>query len=395
MPDLDSDRPLERTANRAVVLTALMTSGTTTRVSLADHTGLSRPTVNSIVSELADEGLVEEVGSAAGQAGRAAVLYRLASDARTVIGIDLGGSKTLAAVADLSGTVRALRSVPTQPDLPGIVDRLADLCRRLMQEAGLSPDSLTAVSLGTPGVPHPVTQRMQYAANIPELAHLDLRHDLSAALGLPVALDNDVNMAILGERWKGTAQRAEDAVFIAIGTGLGMGIVAGGRLQRGHSGAAGEVGFLPLVGDPFDGTPSQFGPIEELVTSHGIRTLYESIRHAHGEGPLEDVPAIFEAARRGSPAAMRAIDEPARQLALVISAVHAVLDPERVVLGGGIGSNPLMLTLLRRHLDRLSRKPPLVEASALDGRAAVYGALAVSLSSAQRSVGIEPDFITV
>lgn len=393
MANNDLRPSLERAANRQRILSALLRAGTTTRVEMAERTGLSRPTVNAIVAELVDEGLVAAAGNSTGGTGRAAVMYHAVPTARTVVGIDLGGTKIVAGVADVTGALIGTKTIPARTDEPGIAQRIDQLCRQLMQETGLSIESLASVSIGAPGVPHPVTHRMQFASYIPELGEIDLRYELSELLGLPVTLDNDVNMAMVGERWKGRAQHARNAVFIVVGSGIGMGIIAGGRLQRGFSGAAGEIGFLPIAWDPFDGRPRTIGGVEDQISSIGILRSYERFRAEDGGEALSDARAVFAAAAAGEPSALRAVDHAAKQLALVVSAVQAVLDPERVIFGGSIGTNELMVTLLRQYLDRLGRRPPVVETSALGDQATLLGAIAVSLQHAQLSVGIDPEFV--
>ncbi|GII23466.1 sugar kinase [Planosporangium mesophilum] len=357
-----------------------------TRVHVAQRTGLSKPTVNSIVADLRASGLVTELGSVSGTPGRSAALYRIEPTARVVIGVDLGGTNVRAGVADLLGSIRAERQIETAGPVGTLVPRLADLCRRIVQEADLGWESVAAIAIGTPGVPDPVTGLMDLAANIPELAEVNLRQELGRTLGVDIMLDNDVNMAIMGERWRGLAQTSRDSVFIAIGTGIGMGIFAGGGMQRGHAGAAGEIGYLPLGADPFDPAVQRSGPVEEVVSLRGIMATYDRLRHEYGQPELETVADIFAAAERGEPAALKCVDSTARCLALVVGAVHAVLDPERVILGGGIGSNRLLLNHLRAHLARLARRPPVVDISALGSRAALVGAIAVALEEAKSRI---------
>jgi predicted NBD/HSP70 family sugar kinase len=383
----EHDRPPpQRLTNSRAVLEELLRGDSVTRVQLAQRTRLSKPTVNSIVADLGSSGLVTELGSVSGTSGRSAALYRIVPTARVVIGIDLGGTKVLAGVADLLGGIRAERQIDTAGPTGSLIPRLAELCRRIVREADLGWESVAAIAIGTPGVPDPTTGLMDLAANAPELAIVDLVQELQRELAVEVTLDNDVNMAIMGEQWRGLAQTSRNAVFIAIGSGLGMGILAGGAVQRGYTGAAGEIGYLPLGADPFDPAVQHLGPVEEVVSRRGIMATYERVRHERGEPALETVAEVFGAAERGRPAALECVDFTARWLALVISAVHAVLDPERVILGGGIGSNRLLLNRLRAHLDGLGRRPPVVDISAFGSRAALLGAIAVALDKAKSEI---------
>ena len=378
----DLERPLKRVMNRRAVLQEVLDAGTTTRVALATRTGLSRPTVNAIMADLEREGLVAEVGSAA-SSGRAAALFRIAAQARTVVGIDLGSAVIRASVADLTGRVVAARDVPTRGESQ-LVDRIVGVVRQLLDEAAVPQGSLASIAVGVPGAPNLITGRIEYAFSVPELAEIDLRYQLSNQFGVPVTLDNDVNMAIIGERWRGRAQHAQNAVYIAVGNGLGVGILAGGHLQRGHSGLSGEVDAVPVQRLPQHAALPAFS-LERAVTSRGIAEAYAP--HAGEEG---DLRAIFAEAAAGSPRAIRAVDQSAWYLAEIIATLQAVLDPERVIMGGGIGSHPILLQLLSAHLDRLPRRPPLVEATALEGRASLVGAIAVALADAREGIGLDP-----
>jgi predicted NBD/HSP70 family sugar kinase len=380
------DRSLQRLTNSRAVVEELLRGGSMTRVQLAQQTNLSKPTVYSLVSELMESGLVTELGTLSGTLGRSAALYRIEPTARVVIGVDLGGTKVLAGVADLLGSIRAERQIDTAGPSGTLIPRLVELCRRIVREADLGWGSVAAVAIGTPGVPDPATGLMDLAANAPELAEVDLVGELRRSLGVEVVLDNDVNMAIMGEQWRGSAQQSRDAVFIAIGSGIGMGVLAGGEMQRGYTGAAGEIGYLPIGADPFDPEVQRLGPVEEVISRRGIMATYDRLRERDQEPACDTVAAIFAAAEQGQAAALECVDSTARWLALVVVAIHAVLDPERVIVGGGIGSNHLLLNHLRAHLDKVGRRPPVVDISALGSRAALIGAIAVALQVAKNDL---------
>jgi glucokinase len=370
----DASRP--RSPTERAVMEQFLAGLTVTRSQLANATGLSKPTVHGVVASLEAELVVEQVGKTAGSVGRSAALYRVNPLARAAIGVDLGGTKILAAISDVSGAIRAERRIPTgvNPTGKDLVARLGDLCRALADQADLPWSTVGAIAVGSPGVTDPVTGHIDLAANIPALADTDLRHELSAELGKPILLENDVNLAVIGERWKGLAQRSDDVVFINLGTGLGMGILARGEVWRGSSGSAGEIGFLPLGADLFDPSVHELGPLEEVLSARGVAAIYERRRAETSEGPLPSPREIFRAALSNT-AARQTVEEIGRYLTLAIAAVQAVLDPERVIIGGGIGANPLLLKEVRDRLERLPRRPISVDISALGERAALVGAL--------------------
>jgi glucokinase len=270
-----------------------------------------------------------------------------------VLGVDLGATNLRVAVGEPSGAIaaRATEPVPASGEL--LAQRVAALARRL---AGGEP--IAGAAVGVPGVPGVPGGRGfgSMIAGAAGLAGAPLRELLGAALGLPVALENDCNLAALGEqRRRGVA----DLAFIAVGTGVGMGIVSGGRLLRGATGGAGELGHLPLGGPAV--VDGGLGPLEAIAGGAGLA--------ARWSGPA---PAVFAAAARGDERARRLLDDQARALAAGVRAVQALLDPALVVLGGGIGSRPDVLERVRAAL---GPSGPPIEPSVLGEDAGLVGAL--------------------
>jgi glucokinase len=193
-------------------------------------------------------------------------------------------------------------------------------------------------------------------------------------------------MAALGEQRTGSGHEYRDFVFVAVGTGIGMGIVVNGNLCRGARGAAGEISYLPLGTDPFDPANQIRGALEEAVAGATIARRYEE-----ATGERVSVPVVFERAGAGDEHALAAIDDEAKHIALAVAAVGAVLDPEAVVLGGGVGSRTELLEPVRRWLGRLGAHAPIVKTSLLGHRAALIGAIA---AARHELTGGEPRRIT-
>ena len=383
-----SSHSLARQMNRQLVMEVIVREGPISRVDVAEATGLSKPTVSSIVAELVDEGWIADAGVRTGSVGRAATLFVLDGRSGYAIGVDLGGTKTRAAIADLNGELLAELVEPTDPaGGVAVVEQIAALCRRLADEAGADGLSrVRAVAVGSPGVLDPVTGGMDLAFNIPTFGDVHLRDELTARLGLPVIVENDVNMAAIGEQWRGLAAGRRDFAFVAVGTGLGMGIVVDGELRRGHRGAAGEIAYLPIGADPFDPDNQRKGPLEEAVAGAAIVRRYGEQAAQDGAPALETVPDVFAAAERGEQPATKVVEQVARDLALGIVAVVAVLDSELIVLGGGIGSTPLFARHVEVALASATSLVPEVAVSALGHRASLVGAVAVGLRAAHEGL---------
>lgn len=293
-------------------------------------------------------------------------ILAIEDDQRLLVGIDVGGTKTHVAVADAGGAV--------------LVDHL--LANDARRGAALVDDVVTSIADLLPtgalvgafgiGVAGAVDGRAGTIDLAPNLDGLDIA-SFTVALQdrwhAPVAVDNDVNAAALGERAFGHAVGVDDFVFVAVGTGIGMGVVSGGRLLRGTRQAAGEIGYLPIGADPYDPAHHVHGPLEEVVSGPAIAASY---RRRAGEAITSH--EVF--ARLGvDPTADGVLDTVTEHLALALVSVRAVLDPELVVLGGGVGSRPEVRERLTPWLDRLGAADLSVRTSQLGAAATVRGAV--------------------
>src|SRR4051794_20231647 len=253
------------------VIEAMLQRGPVSRAELARMTQLSKQTISEVARALEDSGWIGVSGQVQGAVGRSAVTYELREDAAVVLGIDLGGTKLHAALANLVGTVLAEAVEPT--DARGgthVVAQIGAMAKRLLKEASRRGQTLSAAAMGCPGVVDPRTGAIEIAPNIPGLNEMDVVAALERRLGCPTRIENDVNLAAKGEQWQGSCRDVQPFVLVALGTGIGMGIVADGRLVRGARGAAGEIAYLPLGADAFDSRLYRYGTFETAVASRAI-----------------------------------------------------------------------------------------------------------------------------
>jgi glucokinase len=298
-----------------------------------------------------------------------------------VVGVDLGGSYVRALLADGDGREVVTVSCPTPRDgAAGVVGAIVALCRRSAESGGIAWERVASLGIGVPGVADHESGTLHLAPNLPPLDGVDLVGAVGAELAISVTADNDVNVATLAEHRHGRGVGSDDFAFIAVGTGVGMGIVAGGRLQRGSSGAAGEIAMLPIGGDPFDPANHVRGTLEEAAAGIGVARRYAE-RVGAGASPTDPID-LFAAAAAGDADAAAALDHQARSLALAVVAIHSVLDPALVVFGGGLGSRPDLLDSVRERVGRLSRRAIRVEPSILGERAGVVGAVELARDAA-------------
>ena len=251
---LSAARPaLIRAMNEQLLLEHIRTAGPYSRAELARVSGLSKPTVSLALANLERAGLVRLAGQRTGVPGRSALLYEVRPEAGFVLGLDIGLRYLRGAVADLAGEVRARLSVAvTATSVPGRVAELVRLADDLCARAGIARASVTQTVIGSPGVYDPQRNLMALTGGLPGWDRPEALTSLRDAFGPALAIENDVDAAALAERALGHGRDADTFAFVHIGTGIGMGLVLGGRLHRGVHGVAGEIAFMPLG----DGVPA-------------------------------------------------------------------------------------------------------------------------------------------
>lgn len=379
--------------NRSAILELLREQGPLSRARLAEILHLSPATVTRIISELIEENLVLETGTSDSTGGRRPTLLEFNCAANAIIGIDMGGTHIVGALADLGGNILQKASLPSfsAEDRKDGLEQLIKVIEELLSNPRLKEQELRGIGIGAPSITLHREGIVVWAASL-GWRDLPLKKILEERFRVPVFVENDVNLAALGERWYGTGKGVHNLVCISIGTGIGAGIVIGGKLYRGHSEAAGEVGYLvpdiSYLGKRYE----HFGCIETLSAGPGIvrralaaveRDGDTTLRELAG-GDLRTLTAemVFEAARRGDSLAQGVVDETVDYLSIIVANVAAILNPELIVLGGGIArSADLLIEPIRQRVEGVVPVMPLIKASELGENAAVMGAIAMVLHS--------------
>ena len=369
-----------RRASLRMVLREVVRAGAISRAELSRRTGLSKQTTSDIVRDLLEEDWLREMGQERGAVGRSATNYELNAQRCFVWGGDLGGTSLRIAIADLTGAVVAeAREATDRNGREAVVAQIARLIERLAAERGVTLAEIACGAIGVPGAFDRQRRRLEFASNVPGLDGVDLEAVLGSRLGMTVFVENDVTLAAYGELSRGSDWPSGTFAFLAMGTGIGLGLVSGGEIVRGARGAAGEVAWLPLGGDPFDSRNFHAGTLETAISSAAILERYRVL----GGAAEASVIDLFAAYNDGEAAARRILDEVARTLAMVIVAIRALLDPEVVVFGGSIGVRDELITLVREQLARCMADPIPVEASRLGAKAAEVGAIAMAVNHVQ------------
>jgi predicted NBD/HSP70 family sugar kinase len=377
-----------RVMNERAVFERIRVLGPVSRPQLAEATGLSKPTISLALADLERCGLVRHVGQRTGNSGRAALLYEMRPEAGWVVGVDVGRSWLRVALANLAGEVVLRRQERSQSrDAKKLVAQIGAAVSALAVEAELTPEDVTYTVIGSPGVVDERSGAMRLAANLSGWNGPGVLEALRERLGPSLAVENDINLAALGEQAHGVGKGVANFVFISIGTGIGMGIVIDGQLHRGARGAAGEIGFLPLSEPdltPEEAAKRRHESLESVASADAV------VANARRLGMRNVVSAkqVFESARENGKGALAAVRLEAEHLASAVAAVASVLDPELVVLGGGIGRNgDLLIAPMSKRLEQLlPLRPPPLMVSSLGDDAVVLGALAIALARAREKV---------
>ena len=349
--------------------------GPVPRASIARQADLTLREVSGAVSEMLSRGWIRESTGSAPGAGPADVAYEAVPEAAAIAVVDLGGTNVRAAISDWTGSFRSQHRQSTDPrGGVHVVRQVARLCREAAEHDGIPFGGVRVAAIGVPGVPDRKTGRVRMAPNIDGLNRFNVQSALREAMGVDVILENDVNAALIGEHWAGDSRGIDDLVYVKVGTGLGAGILCNGAPIRGFNGAAGQISAIPIGADPEEPESLRAGALERATAGPGIRRLYRAM-----SGRDLDVAAIFDRAADGDSDAVAVLDEAARHLALGLGAACAMIDPEKIILGGSIGCRKAILDRVATALARIHPDPAPIVPETPDFEAALLGCAQLGL----------------
>lgn len=386
-----------RAMNDRAALDLLLEHGPLSRTRIGKLTGLSKPTASQLLARLEAAGLVRASGTTEGRPGPGAQLYEVNPAAAHVAGLDVTPDRIVAAVADITGRTVGRHELPTPGRRPAtpVVQQVTDALDGAVKAAGLTRGDVHRLVIGTPGAFDPGSGRLRYASHLPGWHSPTLLDELAAALPMPVEYENDVNLVAVAEQRLGAAREHEDFVLLWNQEGLGAALVLGGRLHRGWTGGAGEVGFLPVPGAPLVRKVSRTGSggFQELAGSQAVPVLAREL----GVAPLPSGSYYEVAATLVARAAQAdGDDDPHRRLlrtyatrlATGLASLVSVLDPELVVLSGTsltAGGEPLR-ALVQDELAELAASRPRLVVGAVTEHPVLRGALESALATTRDEV---------
>jgi predicted NBD/HSP70 family sugar kinase len=383
-PDVRSDTG-SRLDARARVFGLLAEAGPTSRAELARRTALAPSTVSAVVSDLQAARLVVEPAAPAvarGAVGRPAALVALHRTAGLALGLDFGKRHLRVALADLAHAVVAERHQPLDADLPAseAIALATGLVDEVLAEAGADHAQIVGVGMGLPGPVHRPSGELGDSTILPGWVGVRAADAMSAALGHPVAVENDASLGALSEWMWGAGRGARDMAYLKLATGVGAGLIVGGQPYGGSGGTAGEIGHTVI--DP-RGPICRCGNRGCLETLAGSSAVLASLRDALGEAPLT-LADVIRRARDGHAGCRRAIGDAGAAIGTAAATLCNLLNPRRIVVGGELApAGPLLLEPLAESLARGAVRSAAEDVAVVEGelgdRAEVLGAVALVL----------------
>jgi predicted NBD/HSP70 family sugar kinase/biotin operon repressor len=375
-----------RRSNLRAITALLGSGGPQSRADLARGSGLSRTTVSSLVTELLDTGVVVETEDRGtpykGGSGRPPLLVALAIRPGGVAGVDIGHRHVRVAVSDRSATILAETQKWTDADPHGeaTLDLAADLLRTTADDAGIPLGELLTVGLCVPGPIDRRSARVDQAV-LPGWQQLAPAGELADRIGVPVVVDNDANLGAMAEHQHGAGRGVADLIYIKLASGVGAGLVLGGRLHRGTTGIGGEVGHV-LARE--GGEVCRCGSRGCLETEVSTRRLLDLLRPAYGEEL--DLTDLLRLDGAGEADVRRVLTDAGRTVGRVLAGLCTTLNPARIVVGGSLGTSATLVAAIRDGVDHYAHPEAAASCEVVSGefggRAELMGSLALAITRA-------------
>lgn len=380
--------------NKKRVLQCIRQQAPISRAEISAKLHISKPTVSVLVDELIDDRWVYEqgIGESSSQGGRRPIQLYFNEKAAYIAGVDIGGTKVRIILSDLCGGIKAECSFPTADYLQsGLLERIAMEAELLMKRANIREEEVLGLGAGVPGITNTVNGVVVEA---PSLNWRDYPFIAEAKkhFNYPIYVDNDVNAAALGEQWLGKAKEKQNVLFIAVGTGIGSGIIINNQLYRGSSSAAGEIGYMVTDKDRlknnFRPVFHRYGFLESVAGGKSIGDRFAAAVGEREDHPLRQkmreagltAEDAFQAAQAGDSLAASVVEEAAEHLSYGIVNAASLLNPEIIILGGGVSkSADQVLPIIRRLVNQYLPTPVDIHTSQLGENAGVLGAVSLFL----------------
>lgn len=357
---------------------------------LARYSGLSVPTVASSVARLEDMGLAKRLGKGSSSGGRPPHLLRFNESYGYVAGVDISGSLIRVGIADLSGQLlgESEGEIGERIWPMAVVERIVSLLGALREELRIPAKRLLAVGAAAPGITDVAAGLVVSVPSMPGWENVPLGRLLAEKLRVEVVVENDVNLAALGEHSYGIAQGERNFVFVHIGRGVGAGLIINGQVHHGPEWTAGEIGYLLVFGKLQPVRKSHVGALEAAIGTCGIERQWRELVAQNGDAGLHDLSSteILDRAANGDPLARQIVDKTSDYLAMVCSYLSLILNCSLIVFGGELGVHPTLLQATSTRLEEHDFAHPRLAITQLGTKAQLRGALRLALEATETAL---------
>ena len=382
---------LMRQTNARTILMLLKKLGTCSRADLVRKTGMSAPTVANVVSDLSDLGLIEWVGEGASGGGRRPENIRFKADYGCLCGVEIMMDGLRILLTDLNGSLIDERFEPLAKDARhprAVIDALLASLRATLQRHNLAWKKLLAVTVGVAGITNTKDGIVVSVSDSDTWRDVPLRSMLKEAFACSIFVENDTNLAAIGEHFQGVAQSEESFIFVAVGSGVGAGIFLNGQIFHGASWSAGEIGYLRIP-NVSNMQPSlyEFGRLEQVLGSVGILRSWNAVSNKSGSSvKVRKASGVLDLALEGNSTAQKIVQQRARLMRDVVLNLALTLNPSLFVFGGELGAHPALLEPVVEMLSESEIAVARVLPSDLGSSAVVWGAIAVSMQGTEEKL---------
>ena len=379
--------------NKNQVLSILRERGPTSRVELSRLMGISPTSITRNTSQLLKKGIIRERGTEQSTMGRKPVSVELCGDFCYVIGADIVGGTLKVALANLMGEIVQYYEEPIHQikGAQAVMERLVTALRNTISEAGIPQDKIWVTTIGTPGIFDPDTGKSSSSFFLDDWEEIDIRSRVFEALSIETLIDNDVNLDVIGESWKGVGRNYENILYVKLGQGLASRVVLQNKLLRGEHNMAGEIGYMmpgimKIPGSMMmPGIPPGKAENYELILCNAA--ISRKYRELTNDDSAETISDLCTLANSGNDAARTVLGELLDQFAIVLMNSATVLDPQVIILGGDAGSfGDNEIALLSQRIEQFFPLVQNIIPSKLDKKACLIGAVKTGLERVEERI---------
>jgi glucokinase len=380
---------LMRRTNARTILRSLKKLGTCSRADLVRETGMSAPTVANVISGLDDLGLVQWIGEGVSGGGRPPENLRFNANYGCLAGVDVTADALRILLTDLNGALleeqnEALPKEARGPD--AVIEVLHNSLKAIMQRRNLPLKKLVAMTVGVAGITNARDGIIVSVSDSSTWRNVSLRGLLKQYFACALFVENDTNLAAIGEHFRGVAQAEDSFVFIGIGSGVGAGIFLNGQIVHGASWSAGEIGYLRIPNiSSMQPSLYEFGALEQVLGGPGVLRSWNAVSNKSGQKiKLRKASKVFDFALEGDAVAQKIVLQRARLLKDVILNLSLILNPNLFVVGGDLGAHAALLQPTVEMLQKSEVAVASVLPSSLGNSAVIWGGIAVSMQNSEQ-----------